>query len=315
MNVYNNLEDVQPTEARAVALGLFDGVHSGHLYVIKKALDSCMRGLKPAVFTYRIQHKIPENKGDFQWINSEDDRLEILKNIGVHDVVQPTFEDFRDMSPEEFVVDFLIKRMNAKFISCGSDFRFGKKAAGNVELMKKLCEPYGVEVCVVKAVELDGVISSTRIREYIRQGNMPMAWRLLGRPYSICFEVVSGNKIGRTLNFPTINQVYPDNFVIPKYGVYVSITEIDGKAYHSLTNVGVKPTVGSDYPLAETYIIGFSGDLYGRNLRVNLCQFIRPEIKFASLDELKAQIERDTIQANLMSPGFAVRMEEMWVHI
>lgn len=311
MNVYNYLDEVHPSEMRAVALGFFDGVHCGHQAVIQGALDCAERGLRPAVFTYRIAHNIPERKSNFMWINSEEDRIRMMERMGVQDVIQPSFEEFCDMTPEAFVEDFLIQRMRAKVIVCGEDFRFGKKAAGNVETLKKLCEPYGVEVQLVPPVVLDGDrISSTRIREYVTKGNMNLAWRMLGRPYSLRFPVVSGNKIGRTLNFPTINQIYPDHFAIPRFGVYVSVAEVDGELYPSVTNVGMKPTVGSDRPLAETYIIGFKGNLYGTRIRVSLCHFIRQEMKFNSLEELRQQIERDTKQADMMGPSFVTRMKE-----
>lgn len=311
MNVYNDLNEIGPSEDRAVALGFFDGVHCGHQAVIRRALDYRAEQLRPAVFTYRIQHSIPERKSSFLWINSEEDRVNLLEQMGVLDVVQPSFEDFCDMSPEQFVEDFLIKRMRAKVICCGEDFRFGKKAAGTVELLKQLCEPYGVQVEVVPPVQLEGGrISSTRIRDYICKGNMPLAWRMLGRPYSLRFPVVSGNKIGRKLHFPTINQVYPEHFAIPRFGVYVSVAEVDGELYSAVTNVGVKPTVGSDCPLSETYIIGFSGNLYGTRVRVNLCHFIRPETKFGSIEELREQIVRDTIQASIMGPAFVNRIKE-----
>ena len=296
---------------RAVALGFFDWIHRGHQAVIQGALDCAEMGLRPAVFTYRIANNIPERKSSFMWINSEDDRIRMMECLGVQDVIQPTFEEFCDMTPEAFVEDFLIRRMRAKVIVCGEDFRFGKKAAGNVEMLKALCAPYGVEVRLVAPVVLDGDrISSTRIRGYVTKGNMSLAWRMLGRPYSLRFPVVSGNKIGRTLNFPTINQIYPDHFAIPRFGVYVSVSEVDGELYSSVTNVGVKPTVGSDRPLAETYILGFSGNLYGTRIRVSLCHFIRPEMKFASLEDLRQQIAKDTLQAGMMGPSFVTRMKE-----
>lgn len=311
MNIYDSLEEVRPTEERSVALGLFDGVHCGHQAVIRQALSCMEQGLRPAVFTYRIQHILPERKDDFQWISSEEERVRLLEKMGVHDVIQPTFEAFRDMEPEEFVEDFLIHRMRAKVVCCGEDFRFGRHAAGTVDTLKTLCQTHGVELRLVPPVILDGErISSTRIRSCIRQGDMPQAWRMLGRPYSLRFPVVSGNKIGRTLNFPTINQVYPDHFAIPRYGVYVSVTEVDGIRYPSVTNVGVKPTVGSERPLSETYIIGFSGSLYGTRVQVSLCHFVRPEMKFASIEELKNQIAKDTMAAKVIGPAFLLRMKE-----
>ena len=311
MNVYNYLDEVHPSEMRAVAMGFFDGVHKGHQAVIQEALSFAEQQLRPTVFTYRISDNIPERKSNFMWINSEEDRVRMMERMGVQDLIQPTFEDFRDMPPEEFVEEFLIRRVRAKVVVCGEDFRFGKKAAGNVELLKKLCAPHGVEVRLVPPVVLDGDrISSTRIRGYVTEGNMSMAWRMLGRPYSLRFPVVSGNKIGRTLNFPTINQVYPDQFAIPRFGVYVSVSEVDGVYYPSVTNVGMKPTVGSDRPLSETFIIGFDGNLYGTRVRVNLCHFIRPEKKFPSLDALRDQIAHDTEQAAFMGPIYILRLKE-----
>lgn len=305
MNIYDSLEEVCPTEDRAVALGLFDGVHCGHRAVIQQALDCRKDGLRPAVFTYRIQHAVPERKNSFQWIIGEEERLNIFKKMGVCDVVQPKFEDFAQISAESFIEDFLIKRMRAKVICCGEDFRFGNKAAGNVSMLKEYCQKHNIELKIVsEIIREEQKISSSDIRDIISDGDMEKAWEMLGRPYSIKFPVVSGNKIGRILDFPTINQVYPENFVIPKYGVYATISEVNGEFYPSVTNVGVKPTIGIYQPLSETFIIGFSGNLYGSKIRVNFCRFIRPEIKFPNRDELKIQIAKDTSQAEMISRSF-----------
>ena len=311
LNVFQTLDEVQPTEDRAVALGLFDGVHLGHQAVIRAALDGKNQGLCPSVFTYRIQHMIPQAKKQFQWIISESDRLRRLREMGIKTVVEPTFEEFCDISPEEFVVEFLIKKMRAKLVCCGSDFKFGKKASGTVEDLVRLCKPYGVQVNIIQPVSDDkGTISSTRIRQSITDGDMSEAWDMLGRPYSVRFPVVSGNKLGRTIDFPTINQIYPDNFVIPKYGVYASITEVDGKKYASVTNVGIKPTIGKYAPRVETYIIDFKGNLYGQHILVELCRFQRPEQKFASVEELKEQISRDAEHSMALTEQFLKRMKE-----
>ena len=312
MNIYDSLEEVCPTEDRAVALGLFDGVHCGHRAVIQQALDCEKNGLRPAVFTYRIQHDIPERKTSFKWIIGEEERLNIFEKMGVRDVVQPKFEDFAQISAEEFIEDFLIKKMRAKVICCGEDFRFGNKAKGNVSMLREYCRNYGIELKVIsEIIKEEQKISSSDIRDLISSGDMEKTWEMLGRPYSIKFPVVSGNKIGRTLDFPTINQVYPENFVIPKYGVYATVSEINGKFYPSVTNVGVKPTIGIYQPLSETFIIGFSGNLYGSKIRVNFCEFIRPERKFQNLDDLKNQIADDTSKAFLIAEPFVEKLQNL----
>lgn len=311
MNVFDTLDEVQPTEDRAVALGLFDGMHRGHREVIRMALDCREQGLCPSVFTYRIQNQIPQAKGQFRWIVSQEDKLRELEAMGIRMVVQPTFEEFCDLEPEEFAVGFLVKKMRAKVICCGSDFHFGKRAAGSVDDLRRLCRPYGVEVKVALPVlDYGHPVSSTRIRAHIFSGEMEDVWRLQGRPYSIHFPVVSGNKIGRTLRFPTINQIYPEQFAVPRYGVYVSVAQVDGKLYPSVTNVGVKPTIGAEHPLAETYIIGFQGNLYGERILVRLCRFLRPEKKFDSIDDLKDQIAKDTQAALTHGPEYIRRLTE-----
>ncbi len=311
MNVFESLDEVHPSVERAVALGLFDGVHRGHQAVIGEALSCRSEGLSPSVFTYRIQHIIPQAKKRFQWIQSEPDKRYELDRMGVETVVEPTFEEFCNLEPQEFAVDFLIKKMRARVICCGRDFHFGKNAVGTVEDLIALTEPYGVEVRVVEPVIYNSrPISSTRIRAGLAIGDVGRVWTMMGRPYSIRFPVVSGNKIGRTLNFPTINQVYPSTFVIPHHGVYVSVTRVDGEYYPSVTNVGVKPTIGIYDPLAETFIIGFSGNLYGKRVEVSLCQFLRREKKFDSLNELREQIRLDTLKAEHLGAEYAKRLKQ-----
>lgn len=311
MKRYEQLTAVLPDQERAVALGLFDGLHLGHQAVIRAALSHKQEGLSPAVFTYRIQGSIPSQKRRFRWICSEEERARLLEQMGVEVVVQPTFEDFRDMASEDFVENFLLGQMRAKVICCGEDFRFGKGAAGTVETLRRLCEPRGVRLELIPPVELEGErISSTRIRDAIEAGDMPLTQRLLGRPYSISSLVESGNHLGRTLSFPTINQPYPQGFAVPRYGVYLSAALVGGQLYPAISNVGVKPTVGGHLPLAETNILGFSGDLYGTRVLVCLCRFLRPEQRFGGLEELRAQISRDVAVAQKEGPALVKELEK-----
>lgn len=221
-----------------------------------------------------------------------------MAKMGVKYLYAPDFAEVCTLSDEDFVKKILIDKLNAGFACCGRSFRFGKGGCGTPERLGKIGARYGMRVEVVQDVCLDGqIISSTRIREHIRRGEIEQANRLLGYELWYRLPVVKGNEIGRTISFPTINQIIPDTNIIPRYGVYKSYVEIDGRQYHGVTNIGVKPTVehrsDGTGAVMETHIIGFEGDLYGQDIAVALVRFIRPERKFAGLEELKQQIALD----------------------
>lgn len=281
-------------EKTAVALGYFDGLHLGHVGVISAAM--AQPGLKPAVFTFNCDTTLPKFRGPEDIISFEN-KCELMERLGVQYIYAPDFAEVCTLTDEEFVKKILIDRLNAGFACCGRNFRFGKGGSGTPERLAEIGAKYGMRAEVVQDVCLDGqIISSTRIREHIRKGEIEQANRLLGYELWYRLPVVKGNEIGRTISFPTINQIIPDTNIIPRYGVYKSYVEIDGKQYYGVTNIGVKPTVtrhDGTGAVMETHIIGYSGDLYGQNIAVALVRFIRPEVKFAGLDELKQQIARD----------------------
>ncbi|MGN1119161.1 MAG: bifunctional riboflavin kinase/FAD synthetase [Oscillospiraceae bacterium] len=283
-----------PHGKTAVALGYFDGLHLGHVGVIKTALTQ--EGLCPAVFTFTCDTTLPKFSNPEDIISFES-KCELLDRIGVEYIFAPDFAEVCGLSAEEFISEILIKRLNAGFACCGTNFRFGKGGKGTPELLAEVGAKYGMRAQTVPDVCCDGVmISSTRIRELIRNGDITQANRLLGYDLRYRLTVVRGNALGRKLSFPTINQIIPETNVIPRRGVYSSYTEVDGKRYPSVTNIGVKPTVerhDGTGTVMETHIIGFDGDLYGQKISVALRRFIRPEKKFAGLDELKAQIAAD----------------------
>ena len=265
----------------AVALGLFDGVHLGHRAVLKAAAVQKQQGLMPCAFTFPSESAAKKGTGGFIYGDSE--KADILtEECGIERIYSPPFADICGMEGAEFAEEILRGELNAAFVCCGNDFRFGKGAScGTAELRS-----FGERV------------SSTLIRRLLAEGDTERANTLLGSPYTIMKTVSRGAQLGRTIGFPTANQLFDAGQLVPRYGVYASLTVIDGKSYLSMTDIGMKPTV--DYggaPLAETYIHGFSGDLYGSPLRVSLLRFIRPEMKFSSLDELKAQIGRDVQSA------------------
>ena len=282
-------------ERTAVALGYFDGLHLGHMGVIGAAM--AQKELAPAVFTFNCDTTLPKFRGPEDIISFENKR-ELMERIGVKYLFAPDYAEVCTLTDEEFVKSILIGRLNAGFACCGRSFRFGKGGCGTPERLAEIGAKYGMRTEIVQDVCLDGqVISSTRIREHIRRGEIEQANRLLGYELWYRLPVVRGNEIGRTISFPTINQVIPDTNIIPKYGVYKSIVEVGGKQYKGVTNIGVKPTVqhrnDGTGAVLETHIIGFDGDLYGQNIAVALVRYIRPEVRFSGLEELKQQISRD----------------------
>lgn len=293
MRTYRLMQDIGsiPRTPRAIALGVFDGVHIGHRAVISRAVG--MEGTSPAVFTFsQTPWELP--KSDAWELVSPQGKLAAMASLGVAEIFEADFEQIRGLSPEEFVREILHETLHARRVCCGFNYRFGKDCAGDADMLVELCARWDIEAIVVGAILVDGEpVSASRIRRYIEQGEVQEAARMLGRPFTIDFEVVGGQHLGRLLGTPTINQPLPPHFVRPRFGVYASSVEVDGKVTHGVTNIGVRPTVGADAPLAETWIPLFSGDLYGKNVPVSLVSFLRPETKFASIDDLQKQIIKD----------------------
>lgn len=278
-------------EKTAVALGLFDGVHLGHRAVIELAADS---GLVPAVFTFEPE-TVCRAKGQSGFIYTAGEKESLLRQCGIREIYPVHFGEVCGLSGIDFVKDILVDRMNAGFICCGGSFRFGKNASCGAGELKSFGRRYGIPVEIAGDVLRNGeTVSSTAIRKALQAGDIRLAEVLLGRHYAIEKEVCHGAHVGRTMGFPTINQVYARGQLVPKFGVYASRVSLGGESFPAVTNVGMKPTVDySGEPLAETHIIGFRGDIYGKTVKTELLRFIRAEMRFSALDELKAQISRD----------------------
>lgn len=297
MKIFYNLNETIPPKKRAVALGFFDGVHLGHAAVLKKAVSYSDSGLEPCAFTFSMGREVrPDGKKNSLSIQTEEEKTKCMGNLGIEEIFCPDFSSFMNLTPMKFAEDILINKFNAKVLCCGSDFRFGKKAAGNIDFLKLICEKHGVKLEIVPEVYFeDEPVSSTRIRKAVSQGDVKKAGEMLGRYYSISSEVIHGKQLGRKIGFPTINQRLPADGVIPKFGVYSTmITMPDGKVFCGTTNVGVKPTVGSEEILAESYITDFSEDIYGKIVKTEFVEFLRSEEKFESVDLLSRAIERDS---------------------
>lgn len=289
-------QDLQTPEGElAAALGSFDGLHLGHRQVIGNTLSA--PGLRPAVITFQQNPSVSLQKKPVPLLTTNEQKLALLEEMGVEVVYLLSFEQIRDMEPEDFV-EALYRVCRIRALSCGFNFRFGKNGRGDAGLLKELCREKGIELSVTPPVSVAGeTVSSTRIRACLEQGDVQQAGQLLGRPFGYDFEVTHGRQLGRTWGTPTINQPFPAGYVLPRFGVYASLVEVEGQKYYGVTNIGVKPTVGSDCALSETWIPEFSGDLYGKKVPVELLDFIRPERKFDSLDQLKNEILENGVLA------------------
>ncbi len=282
---------------RIVAVGMFDGLHIGHRAVLSRALTD--PDLSPAVFTFDYENGPKE---DLQ-LQTAQERRDMLEKLGFSALFEADFCEMRDLSPAAFV-DLLVDELGARAVVCGFNFRFGKGGAGNVDTLRALCDERGIRLLVEPPVFVSDLpVSTTRIKEALTAGEVEAVTRLMARPYTVQAPVFSGQQLGRMLGAPTINQLLPPDTVMPRFGVYASIATVHGKVYPGVTNVGVRPTVGSPTPLAETYIIGLNEDLYDQVIRVQLIRFMRPEQKFGSVDQLKAEIQQDIQEVqSLFSP-------------
>ena len=294
MKIVRSLEEMGETAPSSLALGAFDGLHRGHMAVIRRACAPGEGGrrLQPAVFTFS---RSPAGNSA---VLTGRDKERLLEDAGVEVLYSLEFSQVKDWEAEAFVEQVLFETCAAQRLCCGEDFRFGRGARGDTALLQTLCDRRGVELTVVPPVKEGGEkVSSTRIRAAVEAGDISLANRLLGRPFGFSLEVIHGNHIGTGLGTPTINQAIPEGFVLPRFGVYASWCRVGGEYFYGVTNVGVKPTVGSDRVLAETWMPEFQGDLYGKRVRVFLLEFLRPEKKFGSLEELKAAIQTNGEQA------------------
>ncbi len=278
----------------SVALGTFDGLHIGHRAVITADKTEYSRRVV-LMFTEHPQKLLTgASPGELVCRKKCE---ELLAEWGA----EPHYEDFAAVcgySPREFFEKIIIGELHADAVTCGFNYRFGKDACGDTALLGALCGEYGIKLTVCEAVEYGGVpVSSTRIREALRTGDIRKANAMLGRRYSYAFEVVRGDERGRTLGSPTINQFFSEDMTVPCFGVYASFTTVSGVRYPSVTNIGIRPTVGSSKERSETHIIGFSGDLYGTSPQVELVQKLRDEKQFSSIDELSRCIKEDRTAA------------------
>lgn len=292
MKYIEGLMDYTMDRDTAVTLGKFDGVHRGHQKLISHICEKERQGLESAVVTIWPDPKVKA-------LLTKSEKKELLRKLGVSWWIDcPFLPQISHMEPEDFIREILVKRMRAKYIAVGSDFRFGYQRKGDWRLLERMQKEVGYELEVVeKETYGNREISSTYVKEALAQGNMELVNELLGYPYTVQGEVLHGRRIGRTLGMPTTNLIPSVGKLLPPNGVYASRTLMEAGNSKTerpgITNIGYKPTVGEYFRGVETYLFDFDGDLYGQEIAVQLYAFERPEQKFQSMDALKEQMHRD----------------------
>ncbi len=293
-------ELIPSSEPTSTALGFFDGVHRGHQAVILEAVSYARQNhLVSAVFTLQQSPRIVLLGEEPRGIIPLQDKLQLFSVLGVERVYLIDFRTIRHISAEDFVRDILIGCFHARHTGCGFNYHFGSGAVGNGTTLSLLAARYGLTETTQPQLCFGGLpISSTRIRQCIAEGDISGANEMLGRPYGFCLPVLHGRQLGRQLGFPTLNQQLPEGLVTPRFGAYASAITIDGKTYTGVTNIGIKPTVGSDAVTIETWMPDYNGsDLYGASVDLRLYAFLRPEQKFSSLTALQEAVFQDAAVA------------------
>ncbi len=286
--------------SKIFALGFFDGVHLGHQALLKACRGLAQRSdAQPWAITFQQHPQTLFTDDPPKLINTNADRQWLLRQYGMESVLSyPVTKAVMGMPWKAFLEE-LTTRGAVGFV-CGSDFRFGNQGEGNARKLESFCKERNLALQVVDDQMLDGLrISSTHIRGLLETGKMEQAVRFLGHPHILTGEVVTGRKIGRTLGIPTANLWIPEGIAVPCHGVYACKAIVDGKTFFAVTNVGNRPTVGGHRVTVEPWLLDFAGDLYGKKLTLEFHSFLRPERKFDSLEELKAEIQKNALQTRV----------------
>lgn len=296
MEIIADTTDFYIRRETAAAIGKFDGVHIGHRRLLDEILSRREDGMAACVFTFDPPPAYFFGRSDGKELTTREEKRLLFERLGVDILIEyPLNRETAATPPEVFVRDILAGRMNVGFVAAGTDLSFGDKGAGNAELLRKMGPELGFDFKTIDKVCLGGrEVSSTYVRGKVEEGEMEAVCDLLGMPYLIAGEVVSGNHIGRRIGFPTINIIPEKNKLLPPNGVYFSRVSAEGKSYRAITNVGYKPTVSEEKAMGvESYLYGFDSDLYGQQVEVNLQAFHRPEQRFENVEALRLQLQQD----------------------
>ena len=301
MRLFHGTDNAKIARPTVLTLGVFDGLHLGHQLIMKTLVERARAtGAVPTVITFDPHPRAllhPESAPPL--LQTFDQKIEALGVLGIEQTIVIRFDQsFAQIRAEDFLRSVIADRLHAKEVYLGCGFAFGHGREGNIELLRTVSQSLGFFADEVPELRLRGRrVSSSRIRELLQQGRVNLARRMLGRPYGVEGRVVRGAERGASLGFPTAN-LHPQNRVIPRNGVYVTATLIDGQWRRSVTNIGTRPTFGpTNQSSVETFVMNWSGDLYGDVVRVRFLHRLREEKKFGSIAELKSQIDRDVARA------------------
>ena len=298
MKEHKGAHDFKSDHHTVVTIGTFDGVHVGHQKIIERLVNAAKaNNLESAILTFFPHPRMVLQKdSDIKLINTIEERKEILRASGVdHLIIHPFTQQFSRLSAEEFVREILVNKLKAKRVIIGYDHRFGRNRTADINDLREFGHTYGFEVEEISQQEIEAVtVSSTKIRKALLEGRVERANRFLSYPFSLEGKIVKGRGLGRDFGFPTANLEVAETYkLIPKNGVYVVRTEIEGFPFFGMTSIGTNPTVGGTEKTIETYFFDVEGDLYGKHLKIEMLTRIRDEKKFDSIDALKIALKQD----------------------
>lgn len=295
MRIIENTTEFHLENKSAVALGKFDGIHLGHRLLLERVLEQKQRGLQTVVFTFDTSAAFFFG-GETRELSTREEKRAAFSRLGIDVLIEfPLNRETAATEPADFVSRYLVGQMRTAYLCAGPDISFGKGGAGDYALLEKYAGTYGYQVELIEKVRVDGEeVSSTRVRQAVRAGEMEKVTEMLGASYRVSGKVVHGRQLGRKLGMPTANLLPDERKLLPPNGVYYSRAEIGEKTYRGISNVGYKPTVSEEQVMGvETYLYDFAGEVYDRDMTVELLAFRRAERAFASVEALRRQIEAD----------------------
>jgi riboflavin kinase/FMN adenylyltransferase len=300
MEIEQELAKITPQGETLLTIGVFDGVHAGHRYLLAKLQQrAAERKLLSGVVTFNPHpQSVLHPHNQLPWLSNLEDRIRAFQELGVNIVAVLTFTPkVAQLSAREFM-SLVKKQLRMRDIMVGPDFALGRGGEGNIKLLRALGREMKFSVEVIPPYTINGeVVSSTLIRQALVQGDMRRVERLMGRYFYLRGKVITSDKRGRVLGFPTANLDIKPQQALPGNGIYATIAQVDGKQFPSATNIGIRPTFGESEKTVETHLLNYKGDLYSKEIRVEFVQKLRDEQRFPSSEELKLQIEKDVREA------------------
>jgi riboflavin kinase/FMN adenylyltransferase len=312
MEIEQELANMGPQRETLLTIGVFDGVHAGHRYLLKTLQQQAAeKNLLSGVVTFNPHpQSILHPHNQLLWLSDPEDRVKSLQKLGINLVAVLTFTpEVAQLSAQEFM-SLVKKHLRMRSMMVGPDFTLGRGQEGNIQLLRALGREMKFSVEVIPPYTINGeVVSSTFIRQALTQGDMEKVRRLMGHYFQIGGKVIASDRRGRILGFPTANLDIKPQQALPGNGIYASITQVDDKQFPSATNIGTRPTFGEGEKNVETHLLNYKGDLYGKEIRVEFMRKLRDEQRFPSSEELKAQIRKDILEVEAIL-GFGVNSAE-----